>query len=153
MAFDSGIFPTELLAEIFSHIKSDYSTFRRLNKVCSTVKTPYDGWDALIDQGYKVKISESTIRWYLHGKHHRGKDLPAVEWCDGNKEWWRNNERHRDGNLPAFVGGGVYPYRSWFRHGKRHRDPGPEGDLPAVVWSDGWKEYYKDGIRITIEPS
>ena len=30
--------------------------------------------------------------WYLNGNLHR-EDGPAIEWADGRKEWWLNNER------------------------------------------------------------
>ena len=32
-----------------------------------------------------------TKRWYLNGKKHR-TDGPAVEYSDGTKYWWLNNE-------------------------------------------------------------
>ena len=33
--------------------------------------------------------SNGARKWYLNGKLHR-KDGPAVEWNDGNKEWYIN---------------------------------------------------------------
>ena len=35
------------------------------------------------------------------GYRHRDGGLPAVEWSDGDNEWWVNGELHRDGGLPA----------------------------------------------------
>lgn len=70
-------------------------------------------------------------RWYI-GRAvtktlHREGDLPAVEYANGRKEW--------------------------YKHGKRHRD----GGLPAVEWADGDKEWWVDGVRYypdrwTVEP-
>ena len=31
----------------------------------------------------------------------------------------------------------------WYKNDKCHRD----GDLPAVEWDNGYKEWYKNGIR------
>lgn len=37
---------------------------------------------------YTVKVSKAgTIRWHKNGKLHR-TDGPAIEYANGNKEWW-----------------------------------------------------------------
>lgn len=36
-----------------------------------------------------------------------------------------------------------FPYIKEISDGKLHRD----GDLPAIEWADGYKEYWKNGIR------
>jgi len=33
-----------------------------------------------------------TKEWHLNGVLHR-EDGPAIEWNDGEKEWWLNNKR------------------------------------------------------------
>ena len=35
--------------------------------------------------------------------------------------------------------------RSWWREGQRHRD----GDEPAVVWANGSREWWREGKRYT----
>ena len=86
-----------------------------------------------------------TKHYYKNGERHRDGNLPAIEYPDGEKHYYKNGERHRDGDLPAIeYADGTSRY---FRNGKRHRD----GELPAIEWSDGDKSYYKNGIRYTKE--
>jgi antitoxin component YwqK of YwqJK toxin-antitoxin module len=49
---------------------------------------------------------------------------------------------HREGDLPAVVW--TNGTQLWYKNGKRHR----EGDLPAIIWADGTSEWYKNGKRI-----
>jgi len=42
--------------------------------------------------------SLNVLEWWFNGKHHRGRDLPAVEW---DMEWWFNGKHHRGRDLPA----------------------------------------------------
>ena len=39
--------------------------------------------------------SFGTVIWSLNGKYHRENNLPAIEWANGDKDWWLNDERHR----------------------------------------------------------
>ena len=49
---------------------------------------------------YKVKVYSDRTEWFnLEGKLHR-EDGPAVEWNDGDKEYYINGECHRE-NGPA----------------------------------------------------
>ena len=42
-----------------------------------------------------------TKRWYNDkGKLHRENGLPAIEWANGDKEWFLNGKLHRE-NGPA----------------------------------------------------
>ena len=159
------VFPTDLLIDIFSYLKSKYAIFRQLTRATSRVKISWDGWDSLIEQGYYVVIDRNHIEWFLNGKlnsfldlpaleyfegtkfwyrnglRHRGSDLPAIESTLGIKTWYNNGEIHRDNDLPATVwwGGGKY----WFKNGKQHRD----NDLPAKESADGTKAWYRDGVK------
>ena len=36
---------------------------------------------------YIVKVNKYGTKWYLDGQLHR-KDGPAIEWIDGDKEWY-----------------------------------------------------------------
>jgi hypothetical protein len=38
----------------------------------------------------------------------------------------------------------AYGSQFWFKNGERHRD----NDLPAIIYSDGSKEWYNNGNRI-----
>lgn len=82
------------------------------------------------------------------GKLHRNGDKPARIWEDGRKEWFKNDERHRDGDSPAideFNDDGTF-LREYYFQGQLHRD----NDLPAVVRYDGntrTREYLTLGVR------
>lgn len=52
--------------------------------------------------------------------------------------WWKNGLKHRDGDLPAVVWSDGD--EEWWVNGKRHR----ENDLPAVCWNTV-KEWWKNG--------
>ena len=114
-----AVFPTDLLIEIFSHLKSQYAGFRRLSKSTKSANISWDGWDALIAQGYSVKIARYKIIWKLDGKLHSFLDLPAWESTAGLREWYKDGEVHRDNDLPAIV----WPDREkgWYRNGKPYR--------------------------------
>jgi hypothetical protein len=75
--------------------------------------------------------------WYLDdGKYHR-KDGPAVEWANGDKEWYLNGKLHRE-NGPALEWSNGD--KSWFINGEIHREDGP-----AVIYIDGTQEWHLNG--------
>ncbi|MDB4317795.1 hypothetical protein N9973_00700 [bacterium] len=91
---------------------------------------------------------------------HR-EDGPAIEYADGDKEWWVNGKRHREDG-PAIEQEDV---KSWYIKGDLHRENGPavefhdgskawwvDGELhredgPAIEYSDGTKAWYINGKR------
>jgi hypothetical protein len=75
-------------------------------------------------------------RWWVNGKRHRDGGLPAIEWASGSKEWWVNGERHRDGGLPARER--ANGDKEWWVNGVRHRD----GGLPAIDMANGDKSWW-----------
>lgn len=44
--------------------------------------------------GPTVEYCDSDKRWYLNGNRHR-EDGPAIECTNGSKEWYLNGNRHR----------------------------------------------------------
>ena len=82
--------------------------------------------------------------WRKNGQLHRDGDQPAVVRADGSKFWYKNGQVHRDGDQPAVVWAGGTKY--WRKNGKLHRD----GDQPAVVRVNGAKEWWKNGIQYTL---
>ena len=82
-----------------------------------------------------------TIRWYNEqGKLHR-EDGPAVERADGNKFWYRNDQRHReDGPAIEYADGTKF----WYRNGQLHREDGP-----AIEYVNGRKYWYINGENLT----
>ena len=86
-----------------------------------------------------VEWPDGQKEWYRNGLLHRDGGQPAVELSHGTKLWYQNDELHRDGDLPAieYVNG----TKKWYRNGQPHRD----GNQPAVEWSDGTKEWWVNG--------
>ena len=67
-------------------------------------------------------------------------DPPTKEYW-GNREWYKNDVLHRDGDLPAVISArGDLEY---YKNGKRHRDNGP-----AVIRKDGTCSWYKHGLHL-----
>jgi hypothetical protein len=78
-------------------------------------------------------------RWYnKNGELHR-ENGPAIDWVNGNKEWWVNGKQHReDGPAIERTNG----HKEWYLNGKPHRDGGP-----AVEWANGTKVWWVNGQR------
>ena len=95
-------------------------------------------------QTYKVIVDgDKTIRWYNDkGQLHR-LNGPAIEYADGDKEWWVKGKFHRlDGPAIEYTNG----HKSWFVEGKRHRLDGP-----AIEHADGYKAWFVEGKLLTEE--
>ena len=73
---------------------------------------------------YTTKVFEDRVEHYLNDKLNdiiiNGKVVPAIEYANGTKEYYKNGKCHRD-NDPVL------------------------GPMPAVECADGGKSYYKDG--------
>lgn len=69
-------------------------------------------------------------------------DGPAVEWTDGQKEWWVNGELHRLDGPAIEAAYGHHDHQEWWVDGKRHRLDGP-----AIDYRDGGKAYHIAGRR------
>ena len=72
-------------------------------------------------------------------KYHR-EDGPAIEWVDGDKDWYKHGKRHREDG-PAVECDGV---KRWFKHGILHREDGV-----ANEYYNGYKEYWLEDIYYT----
>ena len=93
---------------------------------------------------YKVTVySNGDIYWHnKEGLFHR-EDGPAVEYPNGSKHWYINNELHReDGPAVEFANGNRY----WYIKGKRHREDGP-----AKEYANGTKRWYLEDVEYTEE--
>lgn len=98
---------------------------------------------------------------YVNGTIHRDSDFPAIEWDNGDSEWWMNGKLHRERDKPAIYynnykvwlkynkihRNGDKPaeisdkFTVWYRNGNKHRDD----DKPAVEHVNGYKEWYNNG--------
>jgi len=83
--------------------------------------------------------------WYWinsQGQYHR-EDGPAIEYNNGDKYWYRNDQRHReDGPAIEWADGD----KEWYLNGRRHR-----GDGPAIEFSNGHEEWWYHGKRISCK--
>ena len=50
---------------------------------------------------------------YIYARH-RDRDLPAIEYANGDKEWWFYGKRHRDNGPAVIIGDKQY----WFKYGE-----------------------------------
>ena len=91
--------------------------------------------------GYdNVRLSDSGhTRYTLNGELHR-LDGPALEWANGDAEWWADGQPHRLG-APAIEFAAA---RIWLVRGKRHRLDGP-----AIERRDGTKKWFIDDVELT----
>ena len=79
---------------------------------------------------------QDITEYRIEGKLHREGDLPAIEYFNGTKMWYKNNMRHRENDLPAilYAGGG----KVWHLNGKVRRN----NNLPEIEYANGDKFYY-----------
>ena len=80
---------------------------------------------------YHVDVSPitGTRRYYnSKGQLHR-EDGPAVEFSNGNREWWQNGLRHRiDGSAVEWYDG----HKEWWLNGKKYTQQEYRTQLKAL---------------------
>jgi len=89
--------------------------------------------------------SSKTKRWRnKRGKLHR-VDGPAVEFANGDEEWYQNGLLHRlDGPAVTWSNG----YKEWLFEGLLHREDGP-----AVTFLDGTKKWWLKNVYYKTKES
>ena len=94
------------------------------------------------EDGPAVEYANGNKEWYINDKLHR-EDGPAVEYINGYKAWWLNDELHReDGPAAVYANGSKF----WYTNGKLHREDGP-----AHESANGFKAWYINGEHLTEE--
>ena len=87
-------------------------------------------------------ISNYTKEWHICGTRHR-ENGPALEHSNGGKEWWifgfKFIIKQTDFNIETYKKIGKEKVLSSM------------GDEPAVVWKNGTKEWYFDGLLHRFE--
>lgn len=80
--------------------------------------------------------------WFRYNLLHRDHDRPAVinENCD--QEWYMNDMRTRGNDKPAIVCNNGH--RQWWINNERHREYGP-----AVIFADGRVQFFLFDLRLT----
>jgi len=99
---------------------------------------------ALAVDGLSIDISEKTDGSVSVVFHQSSEEIdldpPTEINCFGSKYWKdKDGLLHRDGDLPAAIYADGSKY--YYKNGNCHRD----GDLPAIEHADGTKCYYKNG--------
>ncbi len=71
----------------------------------------------------KYRVSENGTKQYLNDKNEPHRlDGPAIEYPNGDKEWYQNGKLHReDGPAIEWANGD----KAWYQNGKFHREDGP----------------------------
>ena len=91
---------------------------------------------------YRIEVDKFGTRWYYNnaGQLHRTEG-PAIEYANGNKEWWQDGLRHRtDGPAVEWVDS----TKSWFQNGQFHRTDGP-----AIEYPTGHKRWFINGVEMS----
>ena len=95
-------------------------------------------------------LAEPSLRWLAQHGVRVVLRSSYNEDRRGNRTWRLNGEKHRDGDLPAFIDENGDQF--WYQHRRLHRgaegtkgDCVPDGDLPAVVWHYGKKSWFQHG--------
>lgn len=94
------------------------------------------------EDGPAVEWADGDIEWWINGKLHR-EDGPAIECVDGTKIWYINGKNHRiDGPAIEYPNGN----QTWYYHNKIHREDGP-----ADISANGTKHWYYHGKLINCK--
>jgi len=94
-----------------------------------TLEVINNEWSGCVTDDYGNK------EWYLNNELHR-EDGPAIENVDGSKEWWVLGKQHREDGPAAEDRWG----KEWWLNGKLHRIDGP-----AQEKENGDKKWYING--------
>ena len=93
---------------------------------------------------YHITVDECcTTRWYKDAEHsirHR-ENGPAVEYSNGDKLWYQNDQLHRiDGPAIDRANG----HKEWWQNDLCHRTDGP-----AVEYHNGSNEWWLNGVELS----
>lgn len=121
------ILPPELVA-IIATVTQCYSIYGRFAQTCRAAHAKYTHcmWTRKLFDSIQTTYSGGRITYF------------------------RAHRKHRDGGLPADIVTDALvspPRQSWYQYGQIYR----EGDLPALEWGDGSKEWYIDGRLFKVE--
>lgn len=105
---------------------------------------------------YNVRVYKDYTEWYnKEGYLHREGDLPAKEWKDGAKSWWKKGLRHRedghaieyaDGNKEYWLNNQYYSKEEWEAEVAKLKAP----KIPQEVLN-AWKLLESNGYKIIKE--
>ncbi|TAL36542.1 MAG: hypothetical protein EPN97_06135 [Alphaproteobacteria bacterium] len=99
-----------------------------------------ENWDDL--PRTMVKYEADSTSYYRENVRHR-PDGPAIEFKNGDREWWIMGERHRTNGPAVECTDG---YKAWYIRDQLHREDGP-----AVENPDGSYNWYLHGRKLPPE--
>ena len=88
-----------------------------------------------------IEYANGTKAWYKNGKCHREMDKPAFEYADGTKRWYIHGTLHREGLPLKPAVESANGDKFWYINGEHHRD----NDKPAIEYADGTKHWFING--------
>jgi hypothetical protein len=101
------------------------------------------------EDGPAVEYANGQKEWWIDGQRHR-EDGPAILHDNGSKSWYLNNERHRlDGPAIEYFNGSS----RWFLHNVLHRIDGPAVEIkgkPYQWWING-REFTEDEFNLYVD--
>ncbi|MEI8270276.1 MAG: hypothetical protein WCG45_02815 [bacterium] len=89
---------------------------------------------------YRLIVKSGSKVWSKNGFWHRNNDLPAIEYLNGYKEWWKNEILY----FLVKQENGTKEYYNF--KGQLHNLNGP-----SVVYSNGDKEFWSFGERHRLD--
>lgn len=154
--------PIDTLSLIVSFLDwtCDMETFEVISSILKLTPNERRGvlWNWKSKTKFRIDVYSDRKLYCINGKLHRVYG-PAVEWLNGDNEWWINGRMHRlngpandrklikewriNGILHRTDGPAVeYPcgVQEWRINGVLHRIGGP-----AVIYPDGVQEWWLDG--------
>lgn len=95
--------------------------------------------------GKHIQITDGKkhILYYKDDLLHRDKDLPAANYYNGTKTWYKEGKKHRVGAPASLWNNGNI---EWFYEGLRHCETGP-----ALIYPGRKEEYYLMGVQYSKE--
>jgi hypothetical protein len=88
------------------------------------------------------EIVEDNIVKSFELKNIKLKLLETYKNINGDQFWCKNgNIKHRDNDLPAVIYSDGT--QEWYKNGKRHRD----NDLPAAIFRSEYQYWYQNGLQ------
>ena len=75
------------------------------------------------------------------------EDGPAVEYLNGEFEYWLDGQLHREDGPAVFK----HDFIMWFRNGVRHREDGPAIEVNSGKYGYGfYKEWWFQGEKVSV---
>lgn len=91
---------------------------------------------------YIVEVDNEKTTWKTwNWDIHRENDLPAIEYNNGDKIWYKNGVKHREGKPAVIFADG---HQEWWFKGELHREDGP-----AIIRKSGRSIYFIKGKEQT----